>query len=180
MQELQELFENLFHGRTFRFKPNECEEAPQGSRRRRSLAHLLSGVPIEYRKSAAPVASLGTRRHSRRSDLMRGGNSRASKQAQERTHIMRWISSSLAFVLALSAPAVFAQTTKPDVSAAPSAQNSGAGIAGQPGGKSGPAAPRRDTVGSGVSTNPQNPTVQQQDTSKIKGMPGNKSGPPAQ
>ena len=92
---------------------------------------------------------------------------------------MRWISSSLALALALSAPAVFAQTTKPDVSAAPSSQNSGAGIAGQPGNKNGPAATRSDTVGSGASANPQNPTVQQQDPSKIKGLPGNKSGPPA-
>jgi hypothetical protein len=93
---------------------------------------------------------------------------------------MKWMLSGLAFALALSSPAAFAQTqtTKPDVSSAPSAQNSGAGIAGQPGSKSGPTAPR-GTVGSGAGANPQNPTVQQQDTSKIKGLPGNKSGPPA-
>ena len=88
---------------------------------------------------------------------------------------------SLAVALALSAAPGFAQTqtTKPDVSSAPSAQNSGAGIAGQPGGKSGPSAKQTGTVGSGANAATQNPTVQQQDTSKIQGLPGNKSGPPA-
>jgi hypothetical protein len=52
---------------------------------------------------------------------------------------MRYIVSAVALLLTMSAPAVFAQTQKPDVSAAPSAQSSGAGIAGQPGNKSGPA-----------------------------------------
>jgi hypothetical protein len=96
---------------------------------------------------------------------------------------MKRISSGLviAAALVLAAPAAFAQTqtTTPDVSSAPSSHNSGAGIAGAPGGKNGPAAPRGNTVGSGTSANPQNPTVQQQDTSKIQGMPSNKSGPPA-
>lgn len=55
---------------------------------------------------------------------------------------------------------------------APSAQNSGAGIAGAAGNKNGPA-PRQGTVGSAS----QNPSVQQQDSSNIKGLPGNKSGP---
>lgn len=36
-------------------------------------------------------------------------------------------------------PAASGQTNKPDVSSAPSAQNSGAGIPGQPGNKNGPA-----------------------------------------
>ena len=58
--------------------------------------------------------------------------------------------------------------------AAPSAQNSGAGIAGAAGNKNGPA-PGQGTVGAAS----QNPTVQQQDPSNIKGLPGNKSGPPA-
>ncbi|WP_456683151.1 hypothetical protein [Bradyrhizobium sp. USDA 3311] len=53
---------------------------------------------------------------------------------------------------------------------APSAQNSGTGIAGAPGGKSGPSP--KGTVGQNMST-------QQQDSSNIKGLPGNKSGPPA-
>jgi uncharacterized membrane protein len=91
---------------------------------------------------------------------------------------MRLISSSLALALALSASAAMAQTTKPDVSNAPSAQNSGAGIAGQPGNKNGPGM-RPQEGGTVGSANQQNPTVQQQDPSKIKGMPGNKSGPPA-
>jgi hypothetical protein len=56
---------------------------------------------------------------------------------------------------------------------ATSAQNSGAGISGAPGGKSGPP-PGQGTVGSAG-----DPTVQQQDPANIKGLPGNKSGPPA-
>lgn len=56
---------------------------------------------------------------------------------------------------------------------APSAQNSGAGIAGAAGNKNGPAA-RQGTVGSAS----QNLSVQEQDSSNIKGVPGNKSGPP--
>lgn len=92
---------------------------------------------------------------------------------------MRSIVSALVLALALGVPAALAQTTKPDVSGAPSAQNSGAGIAGQPGNKNGPAAKPGETVGSSSTLNQQNPTVQQQDTSNIKGLPGNKSGPPA-
>ena len=91
---------------------------------------------------------------------------------------MKWIVSLAALALAATAPAALAQT-KPDVSAAPSAQNSGAGIAGQPGNKNGPAVTPSDTVGSSSTMNQQNPTVQQQDTSNIKGLPGNKNGPPA-
>ncbi len=78
--------------------------------------------------------------------------------------------------LAISSPAVLAQTTNPGVSAAPSAPNSGAGIAGQPGNKNGPAAKSADTVGSAAGANQQNPA---EDASNIKGLPGNKSGPPA-
>ncbi|WP_431015519.1 hypothetical protein [Bradyrhizobium pachyrhizi] len=92
---------------------------------------------------------------------------------------MRCIASALVFALALSAPVALAQTTKPDVSGAPSAQNSGAGIAGQPGNKNGPAAKPGETVGASSSSNQQDPTVQHQDTSNVKGLPGNKSGPPA-
>jgi hypothetical protein len=57
---------------------------------------------------------------------------------------------------------------------APSAQNSGVGISGSAGNKSGPAA-QRGTVGSAA----QNLSVQEQDSSNVKGLPGNKSGPPA-
>ncbi len=94
---------------------------------------------------------------------------------------MRWMVSGFALALALSASAAFSQTKTPDMSHAPSAQNSGAGIAGQPGNKNGPAAKpeTKGTVGSSTN-NPQNPAaVQQQDPSKVKGMRGGKSGPPA-
>jgi len=84
-----------------------------------------------------------------------------------------------AIALVVSSATAVAQTTKPDVSAAPSAQNSGAGIAGQPGNKNGPAVRPGDTVGATSGANQTNPTVQQQDTSNIKGLPGGKSGPPA-
>jgi hypothetical protein len=64
----------------------------------------------------------------------------------------------------IGAPAAFAQTT--------GTPNSGAGVHGMPGNKSG-AAPKG-----------QNSTEQSggvgQDQSKVPGMPGNKSGPPAQ
>jgi len=56
----------------------------------------------------------------------------------------------------------------------PSAQNSGAGIAGAPGNKNGPPA-KTGTVGSSS----QNQSVQEQDPANVKGLPGNKSGPPA-
>src|SRR3979490_2761533 len=81
--------------------------------------------------------------------------------------------------LGVSGPAALGQTTNPGVSTTPDAPNSGAGIAGQPGAKSGPAARPGDTVGSAAGANQQNSTDQLQDTSNIKGLPGNKSGPPA-
>jgi hypothetical protein len=99
---------------------------------------------------------------------------RAPKNPIKEDNTMKWIA--FATVLALATPAL--AQTKPDVSAAPSAQGSGTGIAGQPGNKNGPAAKPGDTVGSSGATQ-QNPTVQQQDTSNIKGLPGNKSGPAA-
>jgi hypothetical protein len=59
---------------------------------------------------------------------------------------------------------------------APSGQNSGAGIPGKPGSKSGPAAkPSSETTGSDMSDH--NRAVRQQDSSKIPGQPGSKSGP---
>ena len=58
--------------------------------------------------------------------------------------------------------------------AAPSAQNSGAGISGAAGNKNCPPA-GQGTVGSSSS----NLSVQEQDSSNVKGLPGNKSGPPA-
>jgi hypothetical protein len=72
-----------------------------------------------------------------------------------------------------------AQTTGPGAGAqttVPSGQNSGAGIPGKPGSKSGPAAKSSsETTGSDMSDH--NRAVRQQDSSKIPGQPGNKSGP---
>lgn len=88
-------------------------------------------------------------------------------------------------LVALALPAAaWAQSSKPDVSSAPSAQNSGAGIAGQPGNKNGPAAKPGEskpgeTVGSSSTNATGNTAVQSQDAAKIQGAPGNKSGPPA-
>jgi hypothetical protein len=69
-------------------------------------------------------------------------------------------------ILAMVALPALAQTPPP-----PSSQNSGVGIAGQPGGKNGPA------PNSTASGDQKNPTTQLQDTSKIQGKPGGKSGP---
>lgn len=64
----------------------------------------------------------------------------------------------------IGGPAAIAQTAEPG--------NSGAGVPGMPGNKSGPAVNGKnpDEQSSGV----------RQDTSKIPGLPGNKSGPQAQ
>jgi hypothetical protein len=81
--------------------------------------------------------------------------------------------------LALTLSAALAQSqtnptgAQPNPTASPSAGNSGAGIAGAPGNKNGPAA-TSGTTGSSASSNP---TVQQQDSSTVKGLPGGKSGP---
>ena len=88
---------------------------------------------------------------------------------------MKWLITAMALSLTVSFTPASAQTSKPDVSSAPSAQNSGAGIPGQPGNKNGPAVKPGETVGS----DQHNPTVQSQDASKVKGLPGNKSGPAA-
>ncbi len=67
-----------------------------------------------------------------------------------------------------------AHTDSGSAATAPSAQNSGAGIAGAPGNKNGPPA-HTGTTGSAS----QNQSVQEQDSANVKGLPGNKSGPPA-
>ena len=57
----------------------------------------------------------------------------------------------------------------------PGTQNSGAGIPGKPGSKSGPAMNRAgETTGSNPSDHP---AGRAQDAAKVPGMPGNKSGP---
>ncbi|HWG78833.1 MAG TPA: hypothetical protein VN681_03610 [Stellaceae bacterium] len=94
----------------------------------------------------------------------------------------RLFGAAVAVVVVTALPA-WAQTSpakKPAEITTPSAQDSGAGIAGKPGNKSGPAV---QPPGSGTSTpgttvnEPQNPETRDQDASKIKGLPGNKSGP---
>lgn len=92
---------------------------------------------------------------------------------------MKRIMTASTLTLTVLSPAASGQTNKPDVSSAPSAQNSGAGIPGQPGNKNGPAVKPGETVGSSSATDQHNPTVQAQDPSNVKGLPGNKSGPPA-
>lgn len=62
----------------------------------------------------------------------------------------------------IGGPAAFAQTTR--------TPNSGAGVKGLPGNKSGPAAkPQQNPSGQSSGVN--------QDPSKVPGLPGNKSGP---
>jgi hypothetical protein len=77
--------------------------------------------------------------------------------------------------LVLSGVTASAQSNNPPATA-PSGQNSGAGIAGQPGNKNGPPA-QKGTVGSATTTQG-NTTTQEQDPAHIKGLPGNKSGEP--
>lgn len=90
---------------------------------------------------------------------------------------MRWFVTMLSLALAISVPPALAQSTqstKPDVSAAPGGQNSGAGVPGKAGSKSGPSV-QSETIGSSATTKQENPTVRQQDPSNIQGMPGNKT-----
>jgi hypothetical protein len=84
-----------------------------------------------------------------------------------------------ALVFAAMASPAMSQTGSPAGAGqvtGPSGPNSGAGIAGHPGNKSGPAVrPPSATSGAGTSTSPESPAMQ--DASKIPGQPGNKSGP---
>ncbi len=81
--------------------------------------------------------------------------------------------------LATMAPPAMSQTDAPSGAGrvtVPSAQNSGAGIPGQPGNKNGPAAKSGSaTTGAGATTG--NESVREQDPAKIPGQPGNKGGP---
>jgi hypothetical protein len=81
---------------------------------------------------------------------------------------MRTMISLIIAVTLIGAPAV-AQTT--------GTPNSGAGVQGMPGNKSGPAVNGKN---SGDQSNGTTQSSGTQDTSKIPGMLGNKSGPPAQ
>ena len=69
--------------------------------------------------------------------------------------------------LVLTAPAL-AQNAQQQQ---PTSPNSGAGVTGQPGSKSGPAAKSPATTGSGVGES------RNQDAAKVPGLPGSKSGP---
>ena len=72
--------------------------------------------------------------------------------------------------LVLTAPAL-AQNAQ-TIQQQPTSPNSGAGITGQPGSKSGPAAKSPSaTTGSGVGES------RNQDAAKVPGLPGSKSGP---
>jgi Spy/CpxP family protein refolding chaperone len=88
---------------------------------------------------------------------------------------MKPMVSLVAAAMVLASATAFAQGGQPNASP-PSAQNSGAGIRGAPGGKSGPAADK-GTVGSSATTDRQNPNVSAQDPSGTAGKPGNQSGP---
>ena len=80
----------------------------------------------------------------------------------------------IALLFAMFPAVAIAQTANPNPpdtqSVQPVRPNSGAGIAGQPGNKSGPAAKKSETTGS-------DPNRPAQDFSNIPGKPGSKSGP---
>ena len=90
---------------------------------------------------------------------------------------MKLMLGAIAVAMAVSAVTASAQSDKPNVTV-PSAQNSGAGIPGDPGNKNGPAV-QPGTVGSNSRTTVDgtDSTVKDQDSANIKGLPGGKSGP---
>jgi hypothetical protein len=81
----------------------------------------------------------------------------------------------VALVIAMLPAGAIAQTTSPDPqrtqSVQPTSPNSGAGIPGQAGNKSGPSAKKPETTGSDTNSKSSH------DASKIPGKPGSKSGP---
>jgi hypothetical protein len=92
--------------------------------------------------------------------------------------MLRFLAGAVALaIVTLPASAQNSPPAGPSQSTAPPG-NSGAGIPGQPGNKSGPAVKGPSgTTGSGAnSTEKQNESVGQ-DASKIQGLPGSKSGP---
>jgi hypothetical protein len=88
----------------------------------------------------------------------------------------RLMATAAAVALTMSALTASAEPTAPQASV-PSAQNSGAGIAGFPGNKNGPAT-QPGTFGMGAAT--YNLAVAAQDSANVQGLPGGKSGPPAE
>src|ERR1700754_4422113 len=89
---------------------------------------------------------------------------------------MRTVSFSAAILMVCtSALAQTSPPARPEQVTVPSAQNSGAGIAGQPGGKSGVSS---KSAGPEDSTNAQDDSfARQQDAAKIPGKAGTESGP---
>ena len=84
---------------------------------------------------------------------------------------MRALATLTVLPLVLTAPAL-AQNAQ-SIQQQPTSPNSGAGITGQPGSKSGPAVKSPSaTTGSGVAGEGRN-----QDAAKVPGLPGSKSGP---
>ena len=86
----------------------------------------------------------------------------------------KFVVGAVALLFAMFPAVTIAQTANPNPqgtqSVQPTKPNSGAGIAGQPGNKSGPAAKKPETTGSDANRPPQ-------DSSNIPGKPGSKSGP---
>jgi hypothetical protein len=79
-----------------------------------------------------------------------------------------------ALLALIGSPALAAENITTPNNNVQGAQNSGAGIAGQPGGKNGPATNVQGQVANSDQTNA---TTRLQDTSKIPGKAGGKSGP---
>jgi hypothetical protein len=97
------------------------------------------------------------------------GHDRKSFDGTAETIMTRFLL--IAAALAFAGGPALAQTGN-GTTTAPSAQNSGTGIAGQPGNKNGPAP--KSTTGT---SSEQNAHAKAQDVSKIPGKPGGKSGP---
>ncbi len=93
---------------------------------------------------------------------------------------MRTVIVGVAAALAFTIVPALAQTANPANSppaAAPTGQNSGAGVPGAAGNKSGPAVKSPSGTSGAGPTDQNNATTGQQDATKVPGMPGNKSGP---
>jgi hypothetical protein len=98
--------------------------------------------------------------------------------------MLRLTAAAVALVAAMS-PAM-SQTSTPagsDQVTVPSAQNSGAGVPGQPGSENGPAVrPPSATSGTGATSSPSssNEGVREQDSANMPGEPGSEGGMQAQ
>jgi hypothetical protein len=86
------------------------------------------------------------------------------------------IMSAIMFALTMTTLPAMARTSTSNV-LIPSAQDSGAGIAGLPGDEDGPAVQPGVTVGSGATMRPSSLGVREQDAADIPGLPGTEAGP---